>query len=139
MTKSYTQKGFTLIELLIVIVIIGILAGVVIAVMNPATQQRKAKESVLRANTDKICLAMHACASSRSDPLTGCNTLALIGATAPAVPNSDSSYTPSVAGNVITITGDYSAAAGDCVFTCTYDASLGTSTAVTPNANCLIQ
>ena len=33
--KKLNQKGFTLIELLIVIVIIGILAGVVLQILDP--------------------------------------------------------------------------------------------------------
>jgi len=39
--KSFHRKeeGFTLIELLIVVVIIGILAGVLITVINPIRQQ----------------------------------------------------------------------------------------------------
>ncbi|EKE00507.1 MAG: hypothetical protein ACD_22C00002G0001 [uncultured bacterium] len=137
MTKSYSQKGFTLIELLIVIVIIGILAGVVLAVMNPAVQQRKANESVLRANTDKVCLAMHACAAARSDAFTTCDTFAEIGVNSPAGTPTGATYAPTAAGTTLTITGTL----GTCIFTCTYDTSTGTSTAVTPTvpANCLIQ
>ncbi|PIP56974.1 type II secretion system protein GspG, partial [candidate division WWE3 bacterium CG22_combo_CG10-13_8_21_14_all_39_12] len=43
---SFQKKsfGFTLIELLVVIVVIGILAGVIIVVINPNLQQEKAKE-----------------------------------------------------------------------------------------------
>ena len=52
-----SRSGFTLIELLIVIVIIGILAGVVLSVINPAKQQRKAKEASLRSTVEKACLA----------------------------------------------------------------------------------
>ena len=36
-----SQKGFTLIELLIVIVIIGILAGVLISVLKPCTTTKQ--------------------------------------------------------------------------------------------------
>lgn len=51
------QKGFTLIELLIVIVIIGILAGVLISVINPAAQQNKAKDANVKAAISKVALA----------------------------------------------------------------------------------
>ncbi len=56
MTKN--QKGFTLIELLIVIVIIGILAGVLIAVINPASQQTRARDAGVQASINKVALAV---------------------------------------------------------------------------------
>lgn len=52
------QKGFTLIELLIVIVIIGILAGVLIAVINPAQQQNRARDAGVQATMNKVALAV---------------------------------------------------------------------------------
>lgn len=48
------QKGFTLIELLIVIVIIGILAGIVITILNPVKQQNRARDGVIVATMNKI-------------------------------------------------------------------------------------
>ena len=51
------QKGFTLIELLIVIVIIGILAGVLIAVIDPVKQQNRAKDAGVQATMNKVALA----------------------------------------------------------------------------------
>lgn len=51
------SKGFTLIELLIVIVIIGILAGVLIAVINPAAQSNKARDAGVQASINKVALA----------------------------------------------------------------------------------
>jgi prepilin-type N-terminal cleavage/methylation domain-containing protein len=41
------KSGFTLIELLIVIAIIGVLAGLVIAVINPTRQRQRAQDGVL--------------------------------------------------------------------------------------------
>ncbi len=51
------QAGFTLVELLIVIVIIGILAGVVISVLNPIQQQRRARDGAVKAQLDKMALS----------------------------------------------------------------------------------
>ena len=51
-------KGFTLIELLIVIVIIGILAGVLVAVINPAAQQNRARDATVQAGLNKMALAV---------------------------------------------------------------------------------
>lgn len=62
------EQGFTLIELLLVIVIIGILAGVVIAVINPRQQAARAREGVARANLSRVCQALVACMSSLSSP-----------------------------------------------------------------------
>jgi len=57
-TKFVTNsQGFTLIELLIVIVIIGILAGVLIAVIDPAAQQNRARDATIRATLNKVALA----------------------------------------------------------------------------------
>ena len=52
------QRGFTLIELLIVIVIIGILAGVLIAIINPAQQQNRARDAGVQATINKVGLAV---------------------------------------------------------------------------------
>lgn len=51
------EKGFTLIELLIVIVIIGILSGVLIAVIDPTSQQNRARDAGIEAAINKIVLA----------------------------------------------------------------------------------
>jgi prepilin-type N-terminal cleavage/methylation domain-containing protein len=51
------QKGFTLIELLIVIVIIGILAGVLIAIIDPTKQQNRARDANVQATMNKAVLA----------------------------------------------------------------------------------
>lgn len=61
------KKGFTLIELLIVIVLIGILAGIVITVLQPARLQRRARETVMRTNVEKLCLGLKACAATTQD------------------------------------------------------------------------
>lgn len=50
------QKGFTLIELLIVIVIIGILAGVLIAIIDPNAQQNRARDAGVQAAINKASL-----------------------------------------------------------------------------------
>lgn len=68
-----TNKGFTLIELLLVIVIIGVLAGLVIAVINPTRQSGRAKEGTARSNMAKVCEALTACMSSQVTPdVTDC-------------------------------------------------------------------
>ncbi len=60
-TKFVTNsQGFTLIELLIVIVIIGILAGVLIAVIDPAAQQNRARDANVQATVNKLALAINA-------------------------------------------------------------------------------
>jgi len=65
------QKGFTLIELLIVIVIIGVLAGIVIVILNPAVQRRRAQDAVITTTMDKMIAEVHAYANS---DITGAGT-----------------------------------------------------------------
>ncbi len=160
MTKL-TQKGFTLIELLIVIVIIGILAGIVIAVIDPAASQRKAAESVIRANVDKACLALFACGNT-SQIAGGCDTRAKIGMAAKGnmdgIPTTSEYYLlnalPTGANTV-----DLAVAAGDndtlyfagdsngdaaagCVFYCGYNFSTDTvanNVQALNAANCVVQ
>lgn len=55
--RSKTATGFTLIELLIVISILGILSGVLIAVVNPTTQRNRARDATIKATMNKIALA----------------------------------------------------------------------------------
>lgn len=49
-------SGFTLIELMIVIVIIGILSGVLIAIINPVAAQNKARDANTKATINKLAL-----------------------------------------------------------------------------------
>ena len=61
-TAGYT--GFTLIELLIVISIIGLLAGVVIAIINPTRQRNRAAEVVNAEAVRKVGSAVEAFTSA---------------------------------------------------------------------------
>jgi len=56
--------GFTLIELLIVIVIIGILAGVLIAVVNPFRQQNRARNATIKASLTKVAFGVNTARAS---------------------------------------------------------------------------
>ena len=86
-------EGFTLIELLIVIAIIGILAAVLISVLNPALQRRKAQEATARGNLSKVCLAVVACQSSLiTQDSALCSDWSEIGANDPAGQPSGSEY-----------------------------------------------
>lgn len=58
--RSRTTKGFTLIELLIVITIIGILAGIVLSIMNAPLFKNKAKDSVRQTNIKKLSSGINA-------------------------------------------------------------------------------
>lgn len=51
-------RGFTLIELLIVIAILGILAAAVLVAINPAQQQRKARDSTRKNDIGQIATAV---------------------------------------------------------------------------------
>jgi len=125
-----TLKGFTLIELLIVIVIIGILAGVVLSVLNPAKAQRKANESVLKASTEKLCLALYSCAATTASR-TNCNVFYKIGVTPPTAPVGASFGIGYVGSTALRITGTLSFGVGSttsCVYACSYDFNTGVPT-----------
>lgn len=92
MQTSNKKLGFTLIELLIVIVIIGILAGVVLAVLNPAQIIRRSRQSSARALLAKACYAYSACYNTSYDA-TGsidsskCDTASEIGVETTVITN----------------------------------------------------
>jgi len=71
---SKKTSGFTLIELLVVIVLIGVLSGILMAVIQPGIQRTRAEETVARTNLDKLRLAMASCISTRTDPINSCTT-----------------------------------------------------------------
>ena len=143
----YSASGFTLIELLIVIVIIGILAGVLLTVINPAKQQQRAKESVLRSNVEKGCLALHACGAASADART-CGTLVDVGIITPPAATGTYIVTTNVPANPLPAVAAPAAASdtvyfmgalGTCTFGCGYNFGTSTATMLSKGATvCLI-
>lgn len=134
--KLNYKNGFTLIELLIVIVIIGILAGVVLAVINPQRMIQRSQHATLRGSVSKVCMALYACAGSTT-ALASCNTAANLGIVA-TIPDSRVNVTyASGAGTTITVTGTETN--GSCTYSCSASFASGgwTTTAITRGANCI--
>lgn len=148
------EDGFTLIELLVVVVVLGILVAVLVTVMQPATQQRKAREVALRSNVEKMCLGLHGCgltsrsaadcdtyseAGIRSDGLTPqspefngtpTNAVYILSNDVSGVPYINDSANPN---DILYVTGtidDGNPATLDCSFQCNYN--FGTSTPSNP-------
>lgn len=69
--KKDVKFAFTLIEIMIVIVIIGIMAGVVISVINPQRQIMRSNEGIFKSNMTKLCGGLVACMGSGKKYDTG--------------------------------------------------------------------
>jgi len=80
--SDHKKYAFTLIELLLVIVIIGVLAGVSLAIINPAVVMRRGQEGVLRSTVAKMCDGLVACGIASSS-INECDEFAEIGVTLP--------------------------------------------------------
>ncbi len=76
MTNVNARKGFTLLELLIVMALIAILAGIVIAALNPARQFANARNSSRYAHLNVIMNAISANMAENAGTFT-CATGAL--------------------------------------------------------------
>jgi len=146
MIKNCSTKrnfGFTLIELLVVISIISILAGAVLLVINPTLMQRKAKETVLKAKTSQLCLALNACGAAR-DNASLCDTEIELGVPSLATlldpPTATYTLVPSPAtspNDTIAITGNYITGGTTCIYDCNFNFSDGSIKTLTKGANCL--
>lgn len=134
-----------MIELLVVMAIVSILVGTAVMIINPARLQRKGRESVLKANTAKLCAALYACASVKGGE-TDCSTFDLLGVPVPTDPPPPASYYIqrwSAGGGsahtyTISIYGRLDASAS-CYYTCSYESINGTTSNLTPGgADCVL-
>ena len=124
-----TKKGFTLIELLIVIAVIGILAGIVLAVINPVQQRERAQEATGRSFLGKTCTALIGCINAST---TGtCSTVANE-ITAAALPTGVT-WTAALPGSVTTANN----IAVEVHTTCTLTCSLATGTITRSASGCI--
>lgn len=83
---SKSGAGFTLIELLIVIAVIGVLAGILVSLINPATQLRKARDTQRKSDLSRIQSSIEIFRADLNEypsTLPGCG-LSLTGGTPPS-------------------------------------------------------
>ena len=132
------KRAFTLVELLIVVVIIGILAGLVLSVIQPAVQQQRAREGVMRTQMSKVCGMAVACMSGQpSYNNMNCTTLGQLGlvgaqnASIIVLPPYNLSYTITTGGSSTTGTGTVIIGATlpstTCNMTCTVSEDLSSN------------
>lgn len=130
MPITYSRKyAFTLIELLIVIVIIGILAGVVLAVINPTVIIRRSQEGVLRSTVAKMCQGLFACAVS-SSRVSECDSWNEIGVTLPADPGVQRHAMRPYSTTLVVVEGGIPRGNGstnNCIIYCAYNFTTGQS------------
>lgn len=56
--KKYLSRGFTLVELLIVIALLGVIATIVIAAINPIEQANRARDAGMKADASQLISAI---------------------------------------------------------------------------------
>lgn len=65
MKKLSTQRGLTLIELIVVIVIVGVLAGVLLAIINPGSKVKQARDADVKNDVAQVASALEAYYASK--------------------------------------------------------------------------
>jgi len=104
--KNLLQRGFTLVELLIVIVILGILAGIVVFAVGNLTSNAKTNAC----STEKSTIVAAAEAYKASNGSYPANMAALTSGSGALLKSTPSNYTIDNAGNVTPIANN----AGGC-------------------------
>jgi general secretion pathway protein G len=100
--KNLIERGFTLVELLIVIVILGILAGIVVFAVGNLTSNAKTNACSTEKSTIVAALEAYK-AQNGSYPA---NMAALTGGTGALLKSTPSNYTIDGSGNVTAISGN---------------------------------
>lgn len=107
--------------------------------INPATQQRKAKEVVLKAKTGQLCLALNACGAAKDSALL-CDSYADLGVTDPTGEPVNATYSVSSATSstdTVTISGAFPTGATSCTYMCSFNFDTGDIVKLTQGGSCL--
>jgi len=116
---------------LVVIVVIGVLAGITINVININAQRQRANEAVVRTNVGKICSAVSSCYSTRIGLNTNvCDEASELGTIIPTEPDlatysiSDLAGSETLGSGYVLVTGS----TNGCVVECFVRNDLGSDT-----------
>lgn len=124
------QKGFTLIELLVVIAVLGVLAAVVMAAIDPAKKINSAKDANIKSSASEIANAMQVYYTNKATTGTGSYPAAVADLVTAGELKSEPKTPDGTSFTVAKTPGTCTTVAGDCTAVAVYTALKNPTTAL---------